>query len=166
MAKRFFYIVWFYCPSRTDTLDQSYYFVDPLVYTKSTTDIGITKINNIHSGITVTNKVNETSLHLGIYEEFKESSIDPYVSMRNAYFELRRKKIKEWIFRKDEERKRKEMNQLKKNKHIIVMVLALLLALPYSAWASTPTEQVREKADKVLKILNDPHWKTGITQEW
>jgi len=53
------------------------------------------------------------------------------------------------------------MNQLKKNKHIIVMVLALLLALPYSAWASTPTEQVREKADKVLKILNDPALKNN-----
>lgn len=96
--KEVFYIVWpFYGPSTVrDTLGSiGNYFVDPLVYTKSTTDIGITKINNIHSGITVTNKVNETSLHLGIYEEFKESSIDPYVSMRNAYFELRRKKIKE-----------------------------------------------------------------------
>jgi phospholipid transport system substrate-binding protein len=48
------------------------------------------------------------------------------------------------------------MQLLKKNNYIIAIVLALLLVLPYSVWASTPTEQVREKADKVLKILNDP----------
>ncbi|MEN6318344.1 MAG: MlaA family lipoprotein [Syntrophaceae bacterium] len=96
--KEVFYIVWpFFGPSTVrDTMGSiGNYFADPFVYTKSTTDIGITKINNIHSGMTVTNRVNETSLNLGIYEEFKESSIDPYVSMRNAYFELRRKKIKD-----------------------------------------------------------------------
>lgn len=55
----------------------------------------------------------------------------------------------------------KERNLLKKNKYIIVMALALLLAFPYSVWASAPTEQVREKADKVLKILNDPALKNN-----
>jgi len=53
------------------------------------------------------------------------------------------------------------MQLLKKNIYIIVMVLALFLVLPYSVWASTPTEQVREKADKVLKILNDPALKNN-----
>lgn len=45
---------------------------------------------------------------------------------------------------------------MKKNFFIVAISLALFLVLPYSAWASTPTEQVREKADKILKILNDP----------
>jgi phospholipid-binding lipoprotein MlaA len=96
--KEVFYIVWpFFGPSNVrDTLGSvGNYFADPLVYLNSNIDIGITKINYIHSGTTVTNRVNETSLNLGIYEEFKESSIDPYVSMRDAYFNLRRKKIKE-----------------------------------------------------------------------
>jgi phospholipid-binding lipoprotein MlaA len=96
--KEGFYIVWpFFGPSTVrDTLGSvGNYFFDPFVYMNTTTDIGITKINNIHSGITITNRVNETSLTLGIYEEFKESSFDPYVSMRSAYFELRRKKIKD-----------------------------------------------------------------------
>jgi phospholipid transport system substrate-binding protein len=55
----------------------------------------------------------------------------------------------------------KEMNLLKKKKYIIVMALALLLVFPYSVWANTPTEQVRAKADKVLKILNDPALKNN-----
>ena len=53
------------------------------------------------------------------------------------------------------------MQLLKKNIYIVAMVLALFLVLPYSVWASTPTEQVREKADKVLKILNDPALKNN-----
>ena len=97
--KEGFYIVWpFFGPSNVrDTLGSvGNFFSDPFVYVNPTTDIGITKINsNINSGINTTQRVNETSLTLGTYEEFKESSIDPYVSMRSAYFEMRRKKIKE-----------------------------------------------------------------------
>lgn len=97
--KEGFYIVWpFFGPSTVrDTLGSvGDFFSDPFVYVNPTTDIGIAKINSdIHSGITTTQRVNETSLTLGTYEEFKESSIDPYVSMRSAYFEMRRKKIKE-----------------------------------------------------------------------
>jgi phospholipid-binding lipoprotein MlaA len=97
--KEGFYIVWpFFGPSNVrDTLGSvGNFFSDPFVYVNPTTDIGITKINSdINSGINITQRVNETSLTLGTYEEFKESSIDPYVSMRNAYFEMRRKKIKE-----------------------------------------------------------------------
>ena len=97
--KEGFYIVWpFFGPSNVrDTLGSvGNFFSDPFVYVNPTTDIGITKINsNINSGINTTQMVNETSLTLGTYEEFKESSIDPYVSMRSAYFEMRRKKIKE-----------------------------------------------------------------------
>jgi phospholipid transport system substrate-binding protein len=53
------------------------------------------------------------------------------------------------------------MQLLKRNIYIVTMILALFLVLPYSAPASTPTEQVREKADKVLKILNDPALKNN-----
>lgn len=97
--KEGFYIVWpVFGPSTLrDTVGAAGdFFADPFVYINPTTDIGITKINSdIHSGVNTTNTVNETSLTLGTYEEFKESSIDPYVSMRTAYFEMRRNKIKE-----------------------------------------------------------------------
>jgi phospholipid transport system substrate-binding protein len=55
----------------------------------------------------------------------------------------------------------RRMQLLKRNIYIVTMILALFLVLPYSALASTPTEQVREKADKVLKILNDPALKNN-----
>jgi phospholipid-binding lipoprotein MlaA len=38
--------------------------------------------------------VNETSLKLGDYESFKKGALDPYVSLRDAYFEHRRSQIK------------------------------------------------------------------------
>lgn len=38
-------------------------------------------------------EVNNTSLTLGDYEDFKESAIDPYVSLRDAYRQYRQKKI-------------------------------------------------------------------------
>jgi phospholipid-binding lipoprotein MlaA len=40
-------------------------------------------------------KVNGTSLHIGDYEDLKESAIDPYVAIRNAYVQHRQSKIKE-----------------------------------------------------------------------
>ena len=44
---------------------------------------------------TAYDKVNETSLHIGDYEDLKESAIDPYVAIRNAYIQYRQGKIKE-----------------------------------------------------------------------
>lgn len=38
-------------------------------------------------------EVNDTSLTLGDYEDFKESAIDPYVALRDAYRQYRQKKI-------------------------------------------------------------------------
>ena len=38
-------------------------------------------------------EVNNTSLVLGDYEDFKESAIDPYVALRDAYRQYRHKKI-------------------------------------------------------------------------
>jgi phospholipid-binding lipoprotein MlaA len=40
-------------------------------------------------------RVNDTSLRIGDYEDFKESALDPYISMRDAYKEHRRSKISE-----------------------------------------------------------------------
>jgi len=40
-------------------------------------------------------EVNDVSLRIGEYEDFKESAIDPYISMRDAYNQHRQEKIKE-----------------------------------------------------------------------
>ncbi len=37
---------------------------------------------------------NQTSLHLGEYEDLKESAIDPYIAVRDAYLQMRRDRIK------------------------------------------------------------------------
>lgn len=46
-------------------------------------------------GITVYDKVNETSLRIGDYEDLKKSAIDPYISIRNAYLQHRKKKVED-----------------------------------------------------------------------
>ena len=38
--------------------------------------------------------VNNTSLKIGEYEDFKKSALDPYISMRDAYVQYREKEIK------------------------------------------------------------------------
>jgi phospholipid-binding lipoprotein MlaA len=40
-------------------------------------------------------KVNDTSFRIGDYESFKESAINPYVSMRDAFVQYRKKKVEE-----------------------------------------------------------------------
>ncbi|MBW1805993.1 MAG: VacJ family lipoprotein [Deltaproteobacteria bacterium] len=39
--------------------------------------------------------VNDTSLTIGEYEDLKKAALDPYVSVRDAYFQYRRNKIEE-----------------------------------------------------------------------
>jgi phospholipid-binding lipoprotein MlaA len=46
-------------------------------------------------GIRGVDVVNQTSFHIGEYEALKESSIDPYVAIRNSYLQYREKKIKQ-----------------------------------------------------------------------
>jgi phospholipid-binding lipoprotein MlaA len=46
-------------------------------------------------GITAYDKVNTTSLHIGDYEDLKKSAVDPYVSIRDAYLQYRKKKVEE-----------------------------------------------------------------------
>lgn len=40
-----------------------------------------------------TDKVNRISLHPGLYEEMKRNSLDPYISIRQAFLEYRRNKV-------------------------------------------------------------------------
>ena len=42
--------------------------------------------------LSVGNRVNTTSLHLGEYQDMKSMSFDPYVAFRNGYFQLRSKR--------------------------------------------------------------------------
>ncbi|RPI35238.1 MAG: VacJ family lipoprotein, partial [Nitrospiraceae bacterium] len=62
------------------------YFLDPVSYiTPTASSIGVRSVD-------VTNR---TSLHIGDYEDLKESALDPYIAFRSAYFEYRENKIKE-----------------------------------------------------------------------
>jgi phospholipid-binding lipoprotein MlaA len=84
-----FYIVWpFFGPSSLrdtvgligDTFLDPVSYVDPL---------------EASVGITAYDKVNTVSLHIGDYEDLKKSAIDPYVSIRDAYLQYRKKKVEE-----------------------------------------------------------------------
>lgn len=44
-------------------------------------------------GLTAFETVNKLSLRLGDYEAFKQAAVDPYVSMKDAYIQLRRQRI-------------------------------------------------------------------------
>lgn len=46
-------------------------------------------------GITAYDEVNTTSLHIGDYEDLKKAAVDPYVSIRDAYLQYRKKKVEE-----------------------------------------------------------------------
>jgi phospholipid-binding lipoprotein MlaA len=84
-----FYIVWpFLGPSSArDTVGKvGDFFLDPVYYINPT-ESGV--------GITVYDKVNETSLHIGDYEDLKKSAIDPYISIRDAYLQHRKKQVEE-----------------------------------------------------------------------
>jgi phospholipid-binding lipoprotein MlaA len=62
------------------------YFLDPVSYiTPMASSIGVRSVD----------MTNKTSLHIGDYEDLKESALDPYISFRNAYFQYRTNKIKE-----------------------------------------------------------------------
>jgi phospholipid-binding lipoprotein MlaA len=84
-----FYIVWpFLGPSSLrDTIGMvGDFFLDPVHYVNPT---------ETAVGITMYDKVNETSLYIGDYEDLKKSAIDPYISIRDAYIQHRKKKVEE-----------------------------------------------------------------------
>jgi phospholipid-binding lipoprotein MlaA len=57
----------------------------------------VSYINPIETavGVEAHNEVNETSFHIGAYEDLKKSAIDPYISIRDAYVQNRQKKVEE-----------------------------------------------------------------------
>jgi phospholipid-binding lipoprotein MlaA len=61
-------------------------FLDPVHYVNPT----VTSV-----GISVSERVNETSFWIGDYEDLKKSAIDPYVSIRDAYLQYRKKKVED-----------------------------------------------------------------------
>lgn len=61
------------------------FLADPLTYLLSGTKETIA----VRGG----DRVNRTSLTIGEYESLKRSALDPYVAVRNAYFQYRRSKI-------------------------------------------------------------------------
>ena len=84
-----FYIVWpILGPS---TLRDSVgmvgdWFLDPVTYVEPF---------EAYVGIWTAENVNETSFRIGDYESLKEAAIDPYIALRNAYIQNRKKKVKE-----------------------------------------------------------------------
>jgi phospholipid-binding lipoprotein MlaA len=84
-----FYIVWPILGPSTirDSIGMvGDWFLDPVSYVESTeTYVGVWTFEN----------VNETSFKIGDYESLKEAAIDPYVALRNAYIQHRKKKVEE-----------------------------------------------------------------------
>jgi phospholipid-binding lipoprotein MlaA len=85
-----FYIVWpFLGPSSLrDTFGMAGdMFLDPLYYLES---------EETALYLTIYDKgINETSLRIGDYEDLKKAAIDPYVSIRNAYIQYRKKQVEQ-----------------------------------------------------------------------
>lgn len=57
----------------------------------------VTYVNPLETaiGIRAYDRVNETTFHIGDYEDMKEAAIDPYVSLRNGYVQHRKKQVNE-----------------------------------------------------------------------
>ena len=84
-----FYIVWpFFGPSTIrDSIGMvGDWFLNPVSYVDS---------SETYLEILAVETVNETSYKIGDYESLKEAAIDPYVALRNAYIQHRKKKVKE-----------------------------------------------------------------------
>ncbi len=82
-----FYIVWpFLGPSSVrDSIGEfGDGFLDPVNYISPTKAV---------LGIQAYERINDTSLHIGDYEDLKESAIDPYIAIRDAYIQHRQYKI-------------------------------------------------------------------------
>lgn len=62
-------------------------FLDPVNYV-----VPRTKYN---AAVKAYDSVNETSLSIGDYEDLKRAALDPYIAVRDAYYQNRRSKIKE-----------------------------------------------------------------------
>jgi phospholipid-binding lipoprotein MlaA len=47
------------------------------------------------TGLYVHEKINDTSFHIGDYETIKEAAVDPYIAMRDAYVQYRKKMLED-----------------------------------------------------------------------
>jgi phospholipid-binding lipoprotein MlaA len=62
-------------------------FLEPIYYTNLETKYKVT--------IRAFQKTNNTSLIIGEYEDLKKAALDPYIALRDAYYQYRGAKIKE-----------------------------------------------------------------------
>jgi len=84
-----FYIVWPILGPSTlrDSVGMAGdWFLNPVSYVEPT---------EAYLEISAVETVNKTSFKIGDYESLKEAAIDPYVALRNAYIQHRKKKVKE-----------------------------------------------------------------------
>jgi phospholipid-binding lipoprotein MlaA len=56
-----------------------------------TTYFGSQSMSPESAGLSIHEKINYTSFHIGDYEALKDAAIDPYVAMRDAYVQFRKK---------------------------------------------------------------------------
>ena len=63
-------------------------FLSPLIYAGESGGL-------VYSAANPFEVVNNTSLTLGDYEDLKKAAVDPYISIRDAYFQNRESKVKE-----------------------------------------------------------------------
>ena len=56
-----------------------------------TTYFGSQSMSPESTGLSIHEKINYTSFHIGDYEALKDAAIDPYVAMRDAYVQFRKK---------------------------------------------------------------------------
>ena len=69
------------------------YFLDPVSYLPD--DDNVAGVNLAVVGVDIYERVNYVSLHLGDYEQMKNSALDWYVFLRNAYQQHREAQIRE-----------------------------------------------------------------------
>jgi phospholipid-binding lipoprotein MlaA len=63
-------------------------FLNPVYYFAST---------EVAVGIWVVRKTNEVSFHTEEYDAFKAEAVEPYVAMRQAYIQYRKRQIEEGV---------------------------------------------------------------------
>lgn len=85
-----FYIVWpILGPSSLrDTIGRSGdLYLNPSSYLITSTEV--------YAAVTGYELINDTSLKIGEYEDLKKAALDPYIALRDAYFQYRQNKIRE-----------------------------------------------------------------------
>jgi phospholipid-binding lipoprotein MlaA len=87
---------------------QGFYIVWPILGPSNVRDtfgsVGDAFLNPLHyvfdesavsGGLSAGRELNNTSLRIGEYEDFKAAALDPYIAMRQAYVQYRLKQIRE-----------------------------------------------------------------------